>query len=349
MKTIKIIGFVEAYLQYMSEPVTTYGILLCYPLTIYGAGNTINPKVILFIEFGNRNIIKLEIMHTGLNTFKIHKNSSTMKARMLILSVLSLFIVGCDKNSEELFTPIPFTLSIIAQGELSGSGMEDIVKQNMQIKTNQEWTDLSTKIDLLDNKTDNLSETEVDFTKYLLIAIFDEVRLNGGWSIDITDITEYDDSVVINIENLKTGNLTSVITQPYCIAKVSVSEKRIIFKDNTCDSPVNTLKSEWNWYQTYTAKHGIIDNDYESVVKIFEQEGTTLLKYEVWVEDLLYSKGILKFEQTQWYEVVEIKLPHRNIGSNRNTWIFSYPYGEKTICFGVHVDDANSYYYKKVK
>ena len=53
-----------------------------------------------------------------------------------------------------------------------------------------------------------------------VIAIFDRVYGNGGNSIDITNITEFETNIIVTVENLQTGNTSSVVTQPYHIVKI---------------------------------------------------------------------------------------------------------------------------------
>jgi len=72
-------------------------------------------------------------------------------------------------------------------------------------------------------------ETAIDFSQYQIIAVFEAVKGNGGWSIDITAITEYADSITVPVKNLHTGDDTCVMTQPFCIVKIPVSDKKVVF------------------------------------------------------------------------------------------------------------------------
>jgi hypothetical protein len=121
------------------------------------------------------------------------------------------------------------TLVLIAQGVLHGNGQEGISKQNTVITTETEWENLQTAMNTVNNVTDGFAETDIDFSKYQIIAVFDEIRPNGGWTIDITDITEYTDSIVVSYTNLEIGNGTKVITQPFYIVKIPKSNKMIVF------------------------------------------------------------------------------------------------------------------------
>lgn len=76
----------------------------------------------------------------------------------------------------------------------------------------------------------NFEETTIDFANFTVIAVFDQVHGNGGHSIDITNITEYENNIVVTVENLQTGNTSSVGTQPYHIVKIPRNPKPIVFE-----------------------------------------------------------------------------------------------------------------------
>ena len=73
-------------------------------------------------------------------------------------------------------------------------------------------------------------ETIIDFSAYQAIVVIDEQHGSGGWTIDITDVKEYSDSIVVNYTNLSKGNLSSVITRPFHIVKIPLSSKQIFFQ-----------------------------------------------------------------------------------------------------------------------
>ena len=152
--------------------------------------------------------------------------SMTMMAAALMFGVAA----GCQQKEEEerkVIQPVQ-----IAQGNLYGSGRENIPKQDIVISASAEWASLLEVMNLYSyNRV--VEETEVDFTQHIVIAIFEEVKSNGGWSIDITDVSEYADKIVVTgrsppcLSNLKTGDLTSVTTQPFHIAKIPVTKKQL--------------------------------------------------------------------------------------------------------------------------
>ena len=152
-----------------------------------------------------------------------------MKNILIAMAAALMFGVaaGCQQKEEEerkVIQPVQ-----IAQGNLYGSGRENIPKQDIVISASAEWASLLEVMNLYSyNRV--VEETEVDFTQHIVIAIFEEVKSNGGWSIDITDVSEYADKIVVTVSNLKTGDLTSVITQPFHIVKIPATKKTAEFK-----------------------------------------------------------------------------------------------------------------------
>ena len=136
---------------------------------------------------------------------------------------------GTVHNVIPKITPI-----LIAQGDLSGNGAESIPQQNIVITNNEDWENLKTAMNSYrDNTTQYyFSEEYIDFLQYQVIAVFDEVKTHGGFSIDIVEITEYSDKIVVEVSKLKQGGLLCVITQPFHIVKIPISNKEIVFKNN---------------------------------------------------------------------------------------------------------------------
>ena len=156
----------------------------------------------------------------------------------VFLLLISFIIVSCN-DDEPTPTPTPFipvtiSSSLIAKRNLNGS--EGINQQNTIITNETDWNNLKNQIDLyyqlfgINYTEQYFAETTIDFTNYTVIAVFDQVYGNGGHSIDITNITEYENNIVVTVENLLTGNASSVITQPYHIVKIPKTTKPIVFE-----------------------------------------------------------------------------------------------------------------------
>ncbi|MDR2929194.1 MAG: protease complex subunit PrcB family protein [Cytophagaceae bacterium] len=143
---------------------------------------------------------------------------------ILLLGTLALFLTGCYHIPDGEFEPQAITPVLIAQGE--NCYAENLAAQNRVIKTSEDWHEL---LNTLSEVSNSFTETEIDFSRYMVLAVFDEVKGNGGWSIDITGVTEFATKIVVNYTNLKTGNVTHVITQPYHIVKIPKSDKEVMF------------------------------------------------------------------------------------------------------------------------
>lgn len=152
-----------------------------------------------------------------------------MNKIILFLSVLAASAISCNNSDDVKQKSVPFIL--VGQGNLLGAGKEDIIKQNIIITDSVQWQDILNQMNVVNDVSKSFAETNIDFSKYQVIAIFDEVKGNGGWSIDITKIEEQANEIIVYITNLKTGDISSVITQPYQIVKIPVSEEQIIFKN----------------------------------------------------------------------------------------------------------------------
>ena len=203
----------------------------------------------------------------------------------LLLAIASLS--GCEKTNNIIpdITPVTDTIPVlIGQGVLYGNGQEGIIKQNLVIKTQTEWNNLLTAMNSVNNVSDSFTETDIDFSEYMVIAVFDEVKSNGGWSIDITDVTNYADSIVVTVQNLKQGDDTDITIQPYCIVRIPLSEKNVIFRQESSSDinyPIEIPFTEYSlgdscqWtYLNYPAKGAaIIINSSEELTNYIYCEG----------------------------------------------------------------------------
>ena len=136
-------------------------------------------------------------------------------------------MTNCDKTDND-YNQIEFTT--IEQDNLYGNGQENIDKENLTISDTDSWNELITKMNTVNNVSDGFAETDIDFLNFMVIAVFDEVYGNGGHSIDIVRIEENENKIIVTIDNILKGNLTSVMTQPFHIVKIKKTDKLIIFE-----------------------------------------------------------------------------------------------------------------------
>jgi hypothetical protein len=116
---------------------------------------------------------------------------------------------------------------LIGKGDIYN--FEGFTIPNRVITSVEEWNELKAAMRDRVYGLDTFDETDIDFSAYQVIALFDEIRGSSGWSIDITGIVEYSDKIVVSVTNLKTGNATCVVTQPYHIVRIPASSKEIVF------------------------------------------------------------------------------------------------------------------------
>jgi hypothetical protein len=210
----------------------------CYTLSFHtdslGTGISVGNSVI--VDLGKKPVLSL-------GTEAYHGNTGNVGLFLDAIQSIDFYYLDAEglkflynnRKNYLLYERLHFQSSIsitsvlIAEGELYGNGREGITKQNRVISTKTEWDNLKAKMNSVNKVTDHFTESEIDFTNYQVIAVFDEIKGNGGWSIDISNVTEYANSIIVDITNLKTGNLTTVITQPFHIVKIPVSKLEIIF------------------------------------------------------------------------------------------------------------------------
>lgn len=143
------------------------------------------------------------------------------------LIALSLIITGFSCKSYQ--DPSTENMTIIHQSELTGNGEEGIKGSYHVIENKKDW-------DLLEEKMNSINDQRikmdpVNYKSEMVIALFSDVINSGGHSIAIKDITKKDNKIIINVEELSPSGLaTSVMTQPYYIAKIPKTDKTIEFK-----------------------------------------------------------------------------------------------------------------------
>lgn len=151
-----------------------------------------------------------------------------MKKNALII-LLSIIALSCnsDDDTSEI---INIESTLISKDNLYGNGVEGIVEQNMIITDQGTWNDLITQMNSANNVSNNFLETNIDFSEHKVIAVFDEIKGNGGHSLELNIMSNFE-NIIINITDLFTeGNATTVITQPYHIVKIPISNLPILFE-----------------------------------------------------------------------------------------------------------------------
>jgi len=147
-----------------------------------------------------------------------------LRTLFAVLLLIGAFMVlgGCEGNKY----PITLDFTLIGKGNVSGSGAENLNKQNVVITDSIQWQRLLSEMDSHRSVSSSLTETNIDFDKFQLIVIIDSVRPNLC-EINIKSITENKSDISVCIE--KTSYDATVVTQPFCIVKIGKTNKNINF------------------------------------------------------------------------------------------------------------------------
>jgi hypothetical protein len=138
-------------------------------------------------------------------------------------------ILKISKSSK----PVEFTSDgdfvTIGKGNLSGTGAENIPKQNIVITDPNDWTALMNAMNTVGDKTKKFTETDIDFNQYQIVAVFDDLKLYTGSTIDITEVTETQSNINVSVENIKPYGFLAALSQPFHIVRIPKSDKPIVY------------------------------------------------------------------------------------------------------------------------
>ena len=227
----------------------------------------------------------------------------------LIIAVLaSLFLfVSCKDNDieKEDETPKEIQFVVISQNEFHEGTKNGLLDINLVITNNNLWNDLKSKMSGTTDDPD-FSEEEIDFSKYQVIAIFDKTHNTGGWSIDVTDITEYLDKIVVSVSNLKTGNTAHESSSPYQIIKIPGLGKPIEFDVKLHDDPNSSEIPRSIPFEVISQDefhHGVENGILDANLVVSDNDSWNVLKSEMNLPDFL---GIdVNFSRSQFVAVFD--------------------------------------------
>ena len=149
-----------------------------------------------------------------------------MKTKVLftVLLIATIFI-SCKKNNDE-----PETTSITPVEIAKNHFMNNHVgPSNLVIYNQTEWNDFLTQIENSINVNYVFGQANIDFQNEMVIAVIDSVYPTGGWSVDITNITENPNDIEVLYTNLETGDDTMIIIEPFHVVKIPRSNKPFVF------------------------------------------------------------------------------------------------------------------------
>ena len=148
-----------------------------------------------------------------------------MKQILFIFTILFI-LTGCSSDESE---PLNVEFSSVFYGD-HFSGDYTNQKANLVVKNQKQLDILMEKYKLEPKSWENSMPLNIDFKKYQIIAVIDQVRNYSGYSIDITKITQTNNRIFVQVKQLKPGGLGTVITQPYHIVQMLKSNKKVVFE-----------------------------------------------------------------------------------------------------------------------
>jgi hypothetical protein len=142
---------------------------------------------------------------------------------LLFVSALLLIVTSCSKIrciEDDL------TFQSVDKGELYGNGDERIGEEKFVITAESEWSDLKSKMNSTNHVSEDFGNVPIDFDQQFVLASFDQVRTNGGNSIDISDVNFNGGELEVTVAKSEgSGIVGSVITQPYHIIVLDKCDK----------------------------------------------------------------------------------------------------------------------------
>lgn len=157
--------------------------------------------------------------------------------KIFLVALASLGLMACsndDSNStEQDFEPVALEVNTVLQNNLGGNGQEGIGAENRVISNVSQWNQLIDEIDYTYDGVNGIVATleavTIDFDNEDVLAVFEEIKNSGGYSIDIVKVEEQEKKVVVTIDRLLKGGDATVITQPFHIVKIAKVNKPIVF------------------------------------------------------------------------------------------------------------------------
>ena len=147
----------------------------------------------------------------------------------VLIILLSIFVLSCNSNDNNSGM-VNIESTLISKGNLFGNGAEGIIEQNLIIADQISWNNLITQMNSANNVSNSFTETNIDFSEYTVIAVFDQIKVNGGHSLELNIISN-SENIIVSVTNLgASGNATALITQPYHIVKIKNSDLPILFE-----------------------------------------------------------------------------------------------------------------------
>jgi len=163
---------------------------------------------------------------------------------ILKIAILSMVLINCSNNDNDnnvpnnneptTFEPQNIDFVSIIKDEGSVSRPEGSIfysgRQNIIFTNSTEWDFFLNNFSSYE--LNKFIETDIDFTTYQILVVINDEKQTGGWSIEITTITEFENEIKVIIVTSDIGNDTTIMSQPYHIVKIPKTNKNVVFDDD---------------------------------------------------------------------------------------------------------------------
>jgi hypothetical protein len=123
------------------------------------------------------------------------------------------------------------TVSFVNIDKGSRSGVE--VRADQVIRNKSDWQRLWTQVYSVFEPAPSVQK--VNFSKEMVLAVFQGEQTSGGFSIEVTNITETKRSIIVTVKEIAPSPddaVSSGHTQPYHLVKMKKSNKEVVFQHN---------------------------------------------------------------------------------------------------------------------
>jgi len=151
--------------------------------------------------------------------------------KIMLFAALAFVAISCQDDEAQAIDPVTIEFSHVGKSELYGDGAENIAGGNLVINSDADWQVLLTQMGTVNPLPENFA-SDVDFAESTVIAVFDGIRPNGGFAIDIVSVTQETREITVDVHypDIDGGNATTVITQPYHIIKIPKTTLPVVFE-----------------------------------------------------------------------------------------------------------------------
>ncbi len=158
--------------------------------------------------------------------------SFTMK-KQLILFLVTLMVVGCSQNDTKDHIIIePMESFLIGLGSLTGD--EGIEAQNLVITDASAWNEWVEKMNSINDVSQNLDVSDLDFENFDVAAVFGPVFYSGSHAISLEVFYDLDStSVYTTYSGTHPDSMAiTVLSQPFAILGILKREVPVVFLEN---------------------------------------------------------------------------------------------------------------------